>query len=477
MYKIQSFYIFCILLYFTNLQIGLCQINFSEHLIDDDTDGTSGIFAADLDNDNDIDILAASSEDDQIIWFRNDGDSPIIWTKIIIGANVGSAHSVYAADFDNDGDEDVVGAAYWGTPGIAWWRNDGGNPVVWTKFPVATGFINAHEVYVHDLDNDDDDDILGASSNLNTISWWRNDGGNPIVWMEQTISDNVTLAKSLNVGDFDNDGDNDVVGAAITAHDIIWWRNDGGNPIQWTEFLVDGNFIGAHRVQAIDMDNDEDLDILGAGYMGSQVAWWKNNGGNPINWTKHTIGTMVWQACIATACDIDNDDDLDVVATAQGADEVIWWRNDGNGSTSWTKFTITDNFIRPWPLAVADIDADEDKDIIVGSSYDGSMEIKWWENDLISTGLSNYMAKPEIHISPNPSNGLITIEGLDYFQEPVIIEIINSAGNIVFTQLEQNPNLNKNVSIDIRDYSNGNYIIRIIGKKIAASRKFIINNK
>ncbi|MBU2650034.1 MAG: hypothetical protein KKA81_03790 [Bacteroidetes bacterium] len=90
--------------------------------------------------------LTASLQDNQIIWFCNDGGLPIIWTKIIIGSVVYSVHSVYASDFDNDEDMAIVGAAYAGSPGIAWWRNDGGEPVVWTKFTVAQNFINAHEV-------------------------------------------------------------------------------------------------------------------------------------------------------------------------------------------------------------------------------------------------------------------------------------------------------------------------------------------
>lgn len=77
------------------------QINFWEGTIDNNVHGVGGIYACDLDNDSDIDVLGASLQDNQIIWWRNDGGNPITWTKIIIGSNVEEAHSVYAADFDN----------------------------------------------------------------------------------------------------------------------------------------------------------------------------------------------------------------------------------------------------------------------------------------------------------------------------------------------------------------------------------------
>ena len=476
MKKNYYFYFLGILLVLLGTVQSHAQINFIEHPVNDSTDGTCSIYATDIDGDIDLDVLVACREDDQILWFRNDGGSPVNWVKIIIGSNVDNAHSVYAADFDNDGDTDVVGAAYEGSPGIAWWRNDGGNPVVWTKFPVAPGFYNAHEVYACDLDKDDDFDILGASSNLNTISWWRNDGGNPIVWTEETISDSVTLAKSVHVADFDNDGDNDVVGAAITAHDVIWWRNDGGSPIQWVEFLVDGNFIGAHRVQAIDMDNDGDYDILGAGYIGHQVAWWRNDGGNPVSWAKQPIGYGVQNACVAYAIDLDKDDDLDVIATAQGGNEISWWRNDGNGSTSWTKFPVTDNFERPWPVFAADFDGDDDIDIISGSSHNGSKEIKWWENDGVVSVLEDQKTN-NINICPNPSDDIISIKGFMATSVPLTVMLANLPGETILVKSipDQNPELN--FSLNISNVPNGIYVLKLFGGAAIVTRKVVVYHK
>ena len=381
------------------------QIRFIEHTIDYNTRGTGGIHTCDIDGDGDIDVLGAGLEDNRIFYWRNSGTDPTSWTRYTIGSNVGSAHSVYAADIDLDGTLDVIGAAYTGTPGIAWWRNDGGNPIDWRKYTVAYDFINAHEIYAHDLDRDGDIDILGASSDLNTISWWRNDRGDPLIWTEQTISDDVTLAKSVHVGDFDNDGDWDIVGAAITAHDVIWWRNDGGDPIQWTEFLIDSYFLGAHRVQAIDLDKDGDDDILGAGYLGNQVAWWRNDGGDPVEWTRQNIGTGLVNACVASAGDIDGDNDYDVVVTAQGINEISWFENRGGDPIEWRKFVITDDFVRPWPLSLYDIDNDGDIDLVSGSSHQGSERVSWWENQG-PYSIGEETGKPRFHVSisnyPNP---------------------------------------------------------------------------
>jgi len=359
-------------------------IQFTEHLIHSNTHGLGSVYAGDLDGDGDLDVLGASLEDNEYVWWRNNGGEPLAWTKFTIGGNQQSAHSIHANDFDGDGDLDLVGASY-GSPQVAIWLNGGGAPLSWTKQALSTTFLDGHEVYSCDLDRDGDIDILGAASGANRISWWRNDGGQPLVWREQVIDNNFNMPKSVHAGDIDGDGDLDVVGAAIVGNDVTWWRNDSGNPIQWTELFIDPNFVGAHRVQAIDLDGDGDLDVLGAAYTGHEIAWWRNNGGSPLQWQKQTLGTGLTNACVAYACDLDDDGDKDVLGTAQGLGDIFWWRNDGS---SWQRFTITNNFYRVWPLHACDLDNDGDLDIIAGSSHQGNNQVKWWENQLYKFSFS-----------------------------------------------------------------------------------------
>jgi hypothetical protein len=361
------------------------QVSWNLHVIHNNTHGTSSVYVCDLDNDSDLDVLGAVLEDNQMVWWRNEGGNPIVWTKFIIAYGFLSAFSVYAADIDDDGDQDVIGAAGDGDE-IAWWSNSGSNPIQWSKYTIRASYDFAHEVYAYDLDEDGDMDVLGASSNLDLISWWRNEGGNPVQWTEQTIGAGFDGAKSVRVADLDDDGDNDVIGACLYGNDITWWRNDGGDPIQWTEFNIDSYFTGAHRVQVVDIDEDQDLDILAVAYYNGEVAWYSNDGGDPLAWSKHTVGIGIAGACIAQAADLDGDGDLDVAATGQVSNEVCWWRNDGGSPLVWTKFYIDEDLSRAWPLYVCDLDGDGDQDAVAASSWAGTNHVNWYEN--MGTGIA-----------------------------------------------------------------------------------------
>jgi hypothetical protein len=93
--------------------------------------------------------------------------------QLVISAAADAAHSVYAADLDNDGDMDVLSASL-NDDTIAWYRNDGSG--FSSQLVISTAADGAHSVYAADLDNDGDMDVLSASVNDDKIAWYRNDG-------------------------------------------------------------------------------------------------------------------------------------------------------------------------------------------------------------------------------------------------------------------------------------------------------------
>ncbi len=289
--------------------------NFIKHTIDS-TFRAFSIYAIDMEPDGDIDVVGADYHSDEIFWWENDGDEH--FTGHIIG-NFGSANSVYAIDMDNDNDVDVLGAAQWGTNLIAWWENDGNEN--FTIDTIASNYLGANSVYAIDMEPDGDVDVLGAARSDDEITWWENDGDENFT--EYTIGDYFDYASSVYAIDIEPDGDSDVLGAAWMADDICLWQNDGSE--NFIKRNVSLNFNGACYVYAIDMDNDNDVDVLGAAMLADDIIWWENDGNQ--NFIKHTIDST-FRAFSIYAIDMDNDGDVDVLGAATDAGDIVWWESD-----------------------------------------------------------------------------------------------------------------------------------------------------
>ncbi|MGB2373654.1 MAG: FG-GAP repeat domain-containing protein, partial [Poseidonia sp.] len=122
--------------------------------IDANADGAESLFVADMDGDGDLDIVSASSADDTIAWYENDGAANPSWTAADIATSADGAYSVYVADMDGDGDLDIVTSSYL-DQAIAWYENDGATNPSWSASSIASVQLS-EQVFVEDMDGDGD---------------------------------------------------------------------------------------------------------------------------------------------------------------------------------------------------------------------------------------------------------------------------------------------------------------------------------
>ena len=153
---------------------------------------------------------------------------------------------------------------------------------------VSNSFTNGYDVISADINQDGHPDILGCNRG-GEVAWWQNNGEN--TFTKISIKQGLSGARSIRTTDLNNDGKIDIVCAAWIANDIIYFQNNGDET--FTEFVIDNDFAGAHTVDLKDVNGDGNIDILCSGwdYYGhnGEIAWWENDGQNPIIWTKHLI--------------------------------------------------------------------------------------------------------------------------------------------------------------------------------------------
>lgn len=345
-----------------------------EHTVSSALTRPAGLAAADIDDDLDLDLAVATIGGNEVVWMENLGYHPAAWAGHGVDDLFPGAASVTGQDLDGDGAVDLVGCA-WNSGEFAWWQNYGFG-AAWTKYVIGAGFTNAHWADTADIDGDGDFDVIGAAAVPGTIVWWRNDGGTPIEWTVQIVDQDFGGARSAVPVDIDRDGRMDILGAALEDNEVAWWRNNGGSPIEWTKQTIAVGFTQAHHAVARDIDLDGDLDIVGAGYGASRLALWRNQGGIPIQWSRELVGGTFIGALEVQAADLDGDNRRDLVATSDRMHLVAWWRNDGGDPPSWPQYAIGEGLTNAWPLVVADLDGNGSLDVAAGAS--GGTTVNWW---------------------------------------------------------------------------------------------------
>lgn len=332
---------------------------------------------ADVDRDGDLDV---ATDDPGVGWYENDGTPKVgSWTHHLI-ADI-PCDVVRMADLDGDGDPDLTGSDYqsfYRHENLEIHRND--NLLANHVAGLDTG---PYDVLAADLDGDGRLDLVTASSGSDDVSWFENDGSPTVgTWPEHNVDLAALSARAVAVGDLDRDGDLDLVAASFDDDTVAWYENDG-TPVDggWTKRVVSNGAGGATDVVVADFDRDGDLDLAGTQYNDYQVGWYRNEGGSPPTFTPFFVDDPTLGGPRAlVAFDLDRDGDLDLAATMETADSLVWYDNDGTPADGqWTRHLLDDNQIdAPRELAAADLDADGDLDLAVASSV--TDEVLWFEN-------------------------------------------------------------------------------------------------
>jgi len=314
--------------------------------VDLDRDGVKDLLVADLGE-----FLPRDHDKGAVVWLRGLGGGR--FAPFAIGG-LPRVADVEAADFDGDGDLDLVVSAF--------------------------GYRKTGNVQIFE----------------NRTTDWSRPAFTPL-----TIDPRPGAVRAIPT-DIDGDGRLDVIAVLSQEHEtVVAFHNDGGLTFQ-PDVLYQAPHPnwGSSGMSLADLDGDGDTDILLSNgdtfddsllkpYHG--VAWLSRLGkGRDVRFEYHSLAYLPGPHAIVAA-DLDGDGDQDVVASALIAggagDEdatlpgVVWLEQQKDGR--FARHTLKRGFPRHAAVAAGDYDLDGDVDLVVGYMATTAPSDRWvevWEN-------------------------------------------------------------------------------------------------
>ena len=282
-------------------------------------------------------------------------------------ASLGGVYMGQAAwgDYDGDGDLDLIVVGRTGVgSSTTLYRNDGGNLV-----DVHVSLVQVNDFAAWgDYDNDGDLDlVVGGWTGVapwRATKLYRNDAGTFVPVATPFVG--LDMGATAAWGDYDNDGDLDLVMAGYDGSVIVTklYRNDRGAFVDTGMPLV-GAYYGSLAWADYDLDGDLDLVVAGDG---QPVVLYRNDAGvfvdSGAGLPRADSGSVSW-------ADYDGDGDPDLALAGASTNGLITriYRNDAGFLTD---SGITLPGIYYGSATWGDVDGDGDPDLLVmGTTYDG----------------------------------------------------------------------------------------------------------
>jgi len=216
------------------------------------------------------------------------------------------------------------------------------------------------------------------------------ESASPLFRAGRVVARDIDSVSAVVSADVDSSGLPDLVAATNGAdHQLLLWHD----PSDLAGFPRPAQILGKSvaaiwRALPADIDGDGDTDLVTAHGREEphEINIWINQPDQTTDahWPSTPVGDVDREVVALAVGDLDGDGDLDLVsgASAEVDVEILLWENDGiplDGLWPGHELGATDDSVQS--LALADLDADGDLDVISGGRRDEDAEIIVWEND------------------------------------------------------------------------------------------------
>lgn len=288
-------------------------------------------------------------------------DAPVVFHKKTLTTRY-LADGIAAGDFDRDGQMDVVAGPFWYRgPDFS----DAREIYPPVDFPTEPAPTNSMFSYVHDFNGDGWPDVLRLGRvHLHEALWFENPQGKPGPWKSHVVFERVfgesppfVLEDGIPALVCHWQGRWGLLKPDPAGATLPWIFKGRGEEGKWTHFY--------HGTGWGDLDGDGRADLI------LNEGWWK--GGDA--WTHKPFKFGDKGGAQIFVEDVDGDGDADVVTSLDAHGwGLAWWEQTAPGEfrkhvlmgdrSEEAKYGVA--FSQPHALAMADLDGDGLKDIVVG---------------------------------------------------------------------------------------------------------------
>ena len=306
----------------------------------------AGIGLGDLDGDGDVDIVHGLNNTGGGRILENDG-GVFSDAGIQFGGSDRCDFEFYwivPIDIDGDSDLELVTGV---NCGINVFDNSGGFSFTRTTSPALASGSATQGFATEDIDGDGYPDLVGAVNGGGPSYVFLNDQTGGFVASAGHTLPTTNDGKGTVAADFDGDGDADVFQSdQISGGEVVltWIENQAGTLVEQTSWSTGLIYGGALDVG--DFDGDGDPDVVVASPSGARI--YENDGTGAVE-----PGPQRPEGSFATLVDFEGDGDDDLVVADSGAPPVLY---SGGCFDELVAFASTRDGGAAWDVWIADFD-------------------------------------------------------------------------------------------------------------------------
>jgi hypothetical protein len=341
-----------------------------------DNSGPRSIAIGDFNKDNCIDIAVANENAKNVGIFFGNGNGTFSLQATYSTGSSSALMSITVADLNNDTILDIA-VSNWGAGngniGVLYGLNNGTFLVPKTY---STGFNSQPtSIAICDFNNDGRVDFAVSNSNKNNIGIMLRDKSEPFGVQRTFSTGNGSSPYSVAVTDLNNDDRLDIAVANYKTNNVGIFFGYGNGSFAEQKTYSTGQYSGPVFIAIGDLNQDKHFDIVVANSNADNIGILFGYGNGTFGTAQtYATGKSSEPTSVALA-DLDKDNQTDIVVTSYGINIVLIFFGLSNGTFSNPTPYNFDYNSNPASVAIGDFNNDTWLDIAVANNGLGYVEV------------------------------------------------------------------------------------------------------